>query len=130
MTGTAGRVGTEAGSRSHRGHSEDRQAPCHAVLRIERLEELRERLAQLTLPEIVQFQVWLHRVRRQINTRAMWGAAELILDGFCSDDSSWYFQVLPDRTPWRRLRSGVGWPGRLMKEWSNDGWSVGRLSQQ
>ncbi|MEU9620815.1 DUF4240 domain-containing protein [Streptomyces sp. NPDC098085] len=57
-----------------------------------RLDSLREQLMRRPLPEIVQFQACLHRVRRPIDTWEMWAAAEQIFGGRCSDDSFWYFQ--------------------------------------
>jgi hypothetical protein len=54
---------------------------------------LQRQLAQQPTAEIVDFQIWLDRVRRRADTWDMWGAAYLICDSLCSGDGFWYFQV-------------------------------------
>ncbi|MEE3919056.1 DUF4240 domain-containing protein [Micromonospora sp. BRA006-A] len=57
------------------------------------------------LPEhIADFQLGLEAARRPIDTYAMWGAANQILDGLCSSDTFWYFQ------PWL-IGQGSASPG-------------------
>jgi Protein of unknown function (DUF4240) len=57
--------------------------------RIRRLEHL---LSRVSRTPIVDFQVHQDTTRRPIGTYAMWGAANLIMDGLCSGDAFWYFQ--------------------------------------
>jgi hypothetical protein len=58
-----------------------------------RLQWLERQLAAAPAAEIVDFQVWLGRMRRPADTWTMWGAAYLICDGLCSADGFWYFQA-------------------------------------
>ncbi|GAA1622711.1 hypothetical protein GCM10009733_019190 [Nonomuraea maheshkhaliensis] len=59
----------------------------------ERLQWLAFHLARSPLARIVDFQVLLNQIRRRSDTYEMWEAADLILDGYCSTDSFWYFQA-------------------------------------
>jgi Protein of unknown function (DUF4240) len=58
-----------------------------------RLQWLQDQLARQPTAEIIDFQLWIDRLRRRVDTMHMWGAAYLIKDGFCSSDGFWYFQV-------------------------------------
>jgi len=58
----------------------------------QRIRWLEHRLSRVSRTHIVDFQVHLDATRRPIDTHAMWGAANLIMDGLCSDDAFWYFQ--------------------------------------
>ena len=58
----------------------------------QRIRWLEHRLGRVPRTHIVDFQVHLDATRRPIDTHAMWGAANLIMDGLCSDDAFWYFQ--------------------------------------
>ncbi|WP_162793949.1 DUF4240 domain-containing protein [Streptomyces paludis] len=57
-----------------------------------RLDLLRDHLRSRTPAEIIGFWMCLDRARAQVDTWEMWSAAERICDGWCSDDSFWYFQ--------------------------------------
>ncbi|MEW1720927.1 DUF4240 domain-containing protein [Streptomyces sp. NPDC093109] len=57
-----------------------------------RLDLLRDQLVSRTPAEIIGFWTCLDRARAKVDTWEMWSAAELICDGWCSDDSFWYFQ--------------------------------------
>ncbi|SCE64237.1 Protein of unknown function [Micromonospora tulbaghiae] len=57
-----------------------------------RLDWLTHQLSQVSLEHVVDFQINLEAARRPIDTYAMWGAANQILDGLCSSDAFWYFQ--------------------------------------
>ncbi|MEV0431259.1 DUF4240 domain-containing protein [Micromonospora sp. NPDC050495] len=46
----------------------------------------------LSLEHVADYQLHLQAARRQIDTYAMWGAANQIMDGLCSSDAFWYFQ--------------------------------------
>ena len=59
----------------------------------QRLRWLEHRLSRVSPAHIVDFQVHLDTARRPIDTYAMWGADSLIMDGICSDDGFWYFQL-------------------------------------
>ncbi|MFB4280967.1 MULTISPECIES: DUF4240 domain-containing protein [unclassified Nonomuraea] len=101
----------------------------------ERLQWLAFHLARSPLARIVDFQVLLNQIRRRSDTYGMWEAADLILDGYCSTDSFWYFQAwliglgrdtfdlvvadpdnLADVPEVRRLAD------RPMQEWADDEW--------
>lgn len=58
----------------------------------DRAEWLVEQLAALRLDDIVDFEIHLTAQRRRVDTWLMWDAATRLLDGFCSDDSFFYFQ--------------------------------------
>jgi len=68
----------------------------------ERLQWLEDRLSRISRTHIEDFQVSLISARRPIDTYAMWGAANLIMDGVCSTDGFWYFQ------PWL-IGQGLDW---------------------
>ncbi|MFI7540365.1 DUF4240 domain-containing protein [Actinoplanes sp. NPDC049599] len=59
----------------------------------ERADWLTGRLATLPHTSIEDFQVLLDSLRNRVDTWRMWGAATLIFQGWCSDDSFWYFQL-------------------------------------
>jgi hypothetical protein len=58
----------------------------------ERLRWLEDRLSRIARTHVEDFQVSLIAARRPVDTHAMWGAANLIMDGLCSMDGFWYFQ--------------------------------------
>jgi hypothetical protein len=58
----------------------------------ERLLWLEDRLSRISRTHVEDFHVSLIAARRPIDTYAMWGAANLIMDGVCSTDGFWYFQ--------------------------------------
>jgi hypothetical protein len=100
-----------------------------------RLRWLERQLAQQPTMAIVDFQVWLDRVRRRADTWDMWGAAYLLCDSLCSGDGFWYFQVWliglgRDAFEWAvanpdnlaSLLEVVGLAGRPVDDWSNDEW--------
>ncbi|MEV4702147.1 DUF4240 domain-containing protein [Actinoplanes sp. NPDC049316] len=60
--------------------------------RAERTAWLEERLSDRSAGDIADFQWHLDGLRDLVDSFHMWGAASLILDGFCSDDGFWYFQ--------------------------------------
>jgi hypothetical protein len=100
-----------------------------------RLGWLQRQLAQQPTAEIVDFQIWLDRVRRRADTWDMWGAAYLICDSLCSGDGFWYFQVWliglghdaferavanPDNLA--SLPEVIRLAGRPVDDWSHDDW--------
>ncbi|MFE4371700.1 DUF4240 domain-containing protein [Streptomyces sp. NPDC056835] len=58
-----------------------------------RLAWLRDELARRPVAEIVEFQVCLDRLCEQGFSWDLWGAAERIFGGWCSDDSFCYFRL-------------------------------------
>jgi hypothetical protein len=101
----------------------------------ERLTWLTDRLVERPAAEVVDFALRLDELRRPVDTWRLWGAALLIFDGFCSDDSFHYFQpwliglgraayhrvvadpdALADLPQVRRLA------GRHLREWAEDEW--------
>jgi hypothetical protein len=58
----------------------------------ERTEWLTGQLARLPVPAIIEFELHLTTRRKRVDTRLMWGAAWNIMQGWCSDDSFFYFQ--------------------------------------
>ncbi|MBC6451392.1 DUF4240 domain-containing protein [Actinokineospora xionganensis] len=61
--------------------------------RDEQAEWLAEELTRLPVEQIVGFQVQLSAHRLRADTWQMWAAARVIMDGYCGDDSFWYFQL-------------------------------------
>lgn len=59
---------------------------------LQRTQWLEERLCRVVRKHIVDFQIHVDTLRRPLDTYAMWGAASLMLEGWCSGDSFWYFQ--------------------------------------
>jgi len=59
---------------------------------LQRTRWLEERLCRVARKHIVDFQIHVDTLRRPLDTYAMWGAASLMLEGWCSGDSFWYFQ--------------------------------------
>jgi hypothetical protein len=57
----------------------------------ERLRWLEDRLSRIPPSDVIDFQVQLEVARGPIDTYMMWGAADLITRGACSDDGFWYF---------------------------------------
>jgi hypothetical protein len=101
----------------------------------ERAEWLTGQLARLPVPAIVEFELHLAAQRKRADTWLMWGAAWIILQGWCSDDSFFYFQpwlVGLGRETFERAAgdpdSLVGVPqirrlaGRPRSGWSDDEW--------
>lgn len=60
--------------------------------RRERTEWLTENLARLPVPAIIEFELHLAAQRKRVDTRLMWGAAWIIMQGWCSGDGFFYFQ--------------------------------------
>jgi hypothetical protein len=100
-----------------------------------RLRWLEQQLAQKPVSEIVDFQVWLDRVRQRADTWHMWGAAYLICDGLCSGDGFWYFLVwliglgrdafelaMADPDNLASVPEVVGLVGRPVDAWQDDEW--------
>jgi hypothetical protein len=100
-----------------------------------RAEWLTGQLARLPAPPIIEFELHLAAQRKRVDTRVMWGAAWSIMQGWCSDDSFFYFQPwlvglgrdafeqvagnpdsLADVPQVRRLA------GRPTSDWSDDEW--------
>lgn len=57
-----------------------------------RTELLTEWLARLPADDILDFEVHLTAQRKRVDTWLMWGVATFLMEGFCSDDSFFYFQ--------------------------------------
>lgn len=101
-----------------------------------RADRLQAELAKRRPAEIADFQVLLDRTRRRVDTYDVWAAASLILDGFCSGDSFWYFQawlvglgrdafarVAADPDDLADLPEVTRLAGRPMRDWSEaDEW--------
>jgi Protein of unknown function (DUF4240) len=58
----------------------------------ERVEWLTEQLARLPVSAIAGFALHLAAQRKRADTWLMWGAAWIIMQGWCSDDGFFYFQ--------------------------------------
>lgn len=101
----------------------------------ERTKWLTIHLAQQPIPEIIAFELHLAAQRSRVDTHLMWGAAWHIMQGWCSEDSFWYFQpwlvglgrdafeeaaqnpdALAGNPQVRRLA------GRPRSDWSDDEW--------
>jgi len=101
----------------------------------ERTEWLTRHLARLPVPAIIEFELHLTAQRKRVDTWLMWGAAWIIMQGWCSDDSFFYFQPwlvglghetfeqvadhpdsLADVPQIHRLA------GRARSDWSDDEW--------
>jgi hypothetical protein len=101
----------------------------------ERAEWLTRHLARLPVPAIIEFELHLTAQRKRVDTRLMWGAAWIIMQGWCSGDSFFYFQ------PWlvglghQSFEHVAGNPdslagipqirrlaGRPSSDWSHDEW--------
>ncbi|MFE9206232.1 DUF4240 domain-containing protein [Micromonospora sp. NPDC007230] len=99
----------------------------------ERLAWLTDRLAGRPAAEVVDFALRLDELRGPVDTWRLWGAALLIFDGFCSDDSFFYFQtwligrgraayhrVLADPDALADLPEVRRLAGRPMRDWAED----------
>ncbi|MFI0451744.1 DUF4240 domain-containing protein [Actinomadura sp. 6N118] len=69
-----------------------RQSAAGSTSQDQRTERLTAHLARHPVPEIIEFELHLTAQRKRVDTRLMWGAAWNIFQGWCSDDSFWYFQ--------------------------------------
>jgi hypothetical protein len=106
-----------------------------AKSQLERTEWLTEHLARLPVPAIIEFELHLTAQRKRVDTWLTWGAAWIIMQGWCSDDGFFYFQPwlvglghqtfervadnpdsLADTPQIRRLA------GRPSSDWSDDEW--------
>jgi hypothetical protein len=89
----------------------------------ERTEWLTGHLARLPVPAITEFELHLTAQRKHADTRLMWGAAWIIMQGWCSDDGFFYFQpwlvglghqtfeqVAGNPTPLPVSRRSTAWP--------------------
>jgi hypothetical protein len=96
---------------------------------------LAERLAVVPRSDIEDFQLQLDRLRDQVDTWQMWGAATLVFQGGCSDDSFWYFQLWligQGRETFERAAADPdtladvpavrALAGRFKREWGDDEW--------
>ncbi|CRK57989.1 hypothetical protein [Alloactinosynnema sp. L-07] len=108
------------------------EQPCD---REEQAEWLTEELTRLPVDQIVAFQIKLSEVRLRADTWPMWAAARVIQDGFCSDDSFWYFQlwlltlgratfarVVADPDTLAETDAVRALASRPMKTWSDQDW--------
>lgn len=101
----------------------------------DRTEWLTENLARLPAPAIIEFELHLTAQRKRVDTWLMWGAAWIIMQGWCSGDGFFYFQ------PWliglghETFERVAGNPdhlasipqiqrlaGRRRSDWSDDQW--------
>jgi hypothetical protein len=111
------------------------QSAAESTGQDQRTEWLTAHLARRPVSEIIEFELHVTAQRKRVDTRHMWGAAWNILQGWCSDDSFWYFQpwliglghntfervaahpdALAETHEVRRLA------GRPRSEWSDDEW--------
>jgi hypothetical protein len=101
----------------------------------ERTEWLTEHLARLPVPAIIEFELHLAAQRKRADTRLMWGAAWIIMHGWCSGDGFFYFQpwlVGLGHDAFERVAGNpdslAGIPqirrlaGRPTSDWSDDEW--------
>jgi hypothetical protein len=58
----------------------------------ERTEWLTGHLTQLPIPAIIAFELHLAAQRKRVDTWLTWGAAWIIMQGWCSGDSFFYLQ--------------------------------------
>jgi len=68
------------------------QSSPAATTQRERTDRLTENLARLPGPAIIEFELHLAAQRKRADTWLMWGAAWIIMQGWCSDDGFFYFQ--------------------------------------
>lgn len=101
----------------------------------ERTKWLTEQLARLPVPAIVGFELHLAAQRKRADTWLMWGAAWIILQGWCSDDGFFYFQpwlvglgseafdrVAADPDSLAGIPQVRRLAGRARPDWSGDEW--------
>jgi hypothetical protein len=101
----------------------------------ERAEWLIQRLAELPVDDIIDFETHLAAQRRRVDTWLMWDAANMVMDDHCSTDSFFYFQpwlVGLGRTSFERVAADPdaladvpairAIAGRSFQEWGDDEW--------
>jgi hypothetical protein len=101
----------------------------------ERTEWLTEHLARLPVPAIIEFELHLAAQRKRVDTWLMWGAAWIIMQGWCSDDGFFYFQpwlvglghesferVADDPDSLADIPQIYHLAGRRRSDWSDDEW--------
>jgi hypothetical protein len=101
----------------------------------ERTEWLTEHLARLPVPAIIEFELHLAAQRKRVDTWLMWGAAWIIMQGWCSDDGFFYFQpwlvglghesferVADDPDSLADIPQIHRLSGRRRSDWSDDEW--------
>jgi Protein of unknown function (DUF4240) len=101
----------------------------------QRIQWLEYRLSCISRIHVEDFQVNLNAARRPIDTYAMWGAANLIMDGLCSGDGFWYFQpwLIGQGRHWHELAARNpdnladipavrGLAGRRSGQWTSAEW--------
>jgi hypothetical protein len=101
----------------------------------DRTEWLTENLARLPIPAIIEFELHLAAQRKRGDTWLMWGAAWIIMQGWCSDDGFFYFQswlVGLGRETFERVADNPDsladipqihrLAGRRRSDWSDDEW--------
>lgn len=109
------------------------RSAAEATSREDRAELLTEWLTRLPVDDILDFEVHLTAQRKRVDSWLMWGVASYLMEGFCGDDSFFYFQpwlvglgrdtfekvvvdpdALADVPEVRRLA------GRPLKEWADE----------
>jgi hypothetical protein len=106
----------------------------------ERARWLVSKLARVPRHHILDFQICLDGCRRRLDTFELWGAAGLIFEGFCSDDSFWYFTVWVIGTGRQSFEEVCTSPDNLVdvpevarlarrprRTWSNEEWPAWEL---
>lgn len=101
----------------------------------ERTEWLTGHLARLPVPAIIEFELHLTAQRKRVDTRLAWGAAWIIMQGWCSDDGFFYFQSWLVGLGHETFERVAGTPdslagipqirrlaGRRRSDWSDDEW--------
>jgi hypothetical protein len=101
----------------------------------ERTEWLTGHLAGLPVSAIVEFELHLTAQRKRVDSWLMWGAAWIIMQGWCSDDGFFYFQPWLVGLGYEAFEQAASNPdslagipeirrlaGRPRSDWSDDEW--------
>jgi hypothetical protein len=106
-----------------------------AVPAWERAEWLTERLAELSVDAVVDFETHLIAQRKRVDTWLMWGIGLHLMQGFCSNDGFFYFQpwliglgrqtferVVADPDTLADLPEVRSLAGRPVDKWADEEW--------
>lgn len=109
------------------------RSAAESTSRWNRTELLTEWLAKLPADDIIDFEVHLTAQRKRVDTWLLWGVASYLMEGFCSDDSFFYFQpwlvglgretfekVAADADALADVPEIRGLAGRPLKDWADE----------